>query len=385
MTTVNEITPARLRELAASREGHGKVLSLYVNLDPTAFATRPARATEINSVLDEAERAVRDDERLTHDERVGLRSDLVLAREALTRNLDFDGARGLALFSGSGLFEMLRLPRPVPHHVAIGDAPHVEPLTRLGTGGLWWIALVDRRRARLLAGTPDGLVELWRVDDEIHGQHDQGGWSQARYQRSVDKEADDHLRGVGDELARRLRTVKIDGLLLGGSHETLAHFEALLHNDVARCVKGHFEADVWNSTADDVLAAARPVLEDLRRGADAELLERLAAGLGKDGRATAGLEATLAAVHERRVETLLVDEGLAAAGVRCPQCGWLGITAGAACPADGSATEPEPNVVETAIQATLLQDAQVRTLRRERPDDPEPLAQHEGIAAITRF
>jgi len=30
----------------------------------------------------------------------------------------------------------------------------------------------------------------------------------------------------------------------------------MLHPDVAKCLKGRFDADVWNSSADDVLAAA---------------------------------------------------------------------------------------------------------------------------------
>src|SRR6202011_4856744 len=50
-----EITSDRLRELAEARRTDGKVLSLYINLDPREFATPPARASAVNAVLDEAE------------------------------------------------------------------------------------------------------------------------------------------------------------------------------------------------------------------------------------------------------------------------------------------------------------------------------------------
>ena len=49
-----------LRRLAELRLDTPVVLSLYLNLDPSEFATPPARATAIRSLLDEAERCVRE-------------------------------------------------------------------------------------------------------------------------------------------------------------------------------------------------------------------------------------------------------------------------------------------------------------------------------------
>jgi peptide subunit release factor 1 (eRF1) len=380
-----EITTDRLRELAETRAAHGKVLSLFVNLDPREFATPPARATEINAVLDDAERRLRtDDQQLTHDERVALKEDIQRVREMLEGSLDaFEGARGLAIFASGpvGLLEVLKLPRPVAQKVYIGDSPMLEPLARIGAGELWWVVLVDRRRARLLAGTVDGLVELWRVDDETSGRHDQGGWSQSRYQRSIDKEAEDHLRAVNEELLRRLRQTRIEGLLIGGPSETTSAFEALLHSDVKRWCRARFDVDVWNSNADAVLGAARPMLEQERAKRDEELFARLEEGLGRHDRAAAGLRDVLPAVHERRIDTLMVQEGFAAQGVRCPQCGWLGISAGAECPADGTHTEPVPNVVEAAVAAAYGQDAHVRFFS---PTE-QRLEKKGSIAAVLRF
>jgi peptide subunit release factor 1 (eRF1) len=378
-----EITTDQLRELAETRTPQGKVLSVFVNLDPREFATPPARATEISSVLDEAARAIRDQRGLTHAERVALDHDLERVRARLRNGLDTEGARGLAVFASepADLLEILKLPRPVAHKVAISDHPCVEPLARIGAGELWWLVLVDRRRVRLLAGTVDGVVELWRQDDDVPGQHDQGGLSQARYQRSVEKEVDDHLRAVDAELQRRMRATRIAGILLAGPRETVAHLEQMLHADVARCVKGRFDTDVWNTSADEVLRAARPLLEDLTAGRDRELLERVDEGLGTGGRAAAGLNDVLPAVHERRVDTLLVQDGFAAKGTRCPQCGWLGVSAGAQCPADGTMTEVVDNVVELALAAAFAQDARVRYL----PVTETDLEQKGSIAALLRF
>ena len=383
MPVVNEITVDRLRRLAASREQHGKVLSLYVNLDPRSFASPPARDTEINAVLDEADRTLRDETRLSHGERESLKADLERAGTYLRRDLDANGARALAIFASGGgeTLEVLKLPRPVDHSVAIGEGPYLEPLARIGAREHWWVLLVDRRRARLLEGSLDGMAEVWRTEaDHMHDQHDQGGWSQARYQRSVDREVEGHLKAVADVVNRRHQeNGHVEGLLLGGPTETVPLLESFLPPELAKCVSGRVEVDVGNSSPDDVLRAAAPVLRELRSSRDRALIARLEEGLATDGRAAAKLGPVLQAVHERRVETLLVQEGFSAAGQRCPRCGRLSVDIGGACPVDGAVTEPIGDVVEAAIEETWTQDAAVRMLQ------DTDLEHHGCIAAVLRF
>ena len=68
-------------------------------------------------------------------------------------------------------------------------------------------------------------------------------------------------------------------------------------------------------------------LEDER---EASAMERLAEG----GRAALGLDETLPALNERRVETLLLEERFQMPGRVCPQCGSLYPENLTACPAD---------------------------------------------------
>jgi peptide chain release factor subunit 1 len=387
-----DITTDRLRELAETRSAQGKVLSVFINLDPREFATPRARATEISSVLDQASRTIRDLDGLTHGERVALNGDLERVRDSLINGADMEGARALAVFASqpAGLFEIHKLPRPVPHKVAIADHPVVEPLARLGTGELWWLVLVDRRHARLLTGSADGLVELWRTDEPISGvrtqagfrqSRDQGGHAEGRYERGIEKDVDDHLRRVGQEVRKRLEHAHIAGILVGGPVEPVARFEALLHADVARCLKGRFDVEVWNSNADEVLKSARGVLDELTARRDDELLERVQDGVAGAGRAVAGLKDVLPAVHERRIDTLVVQEGFTAKGVRCPACGWLGLSAGGQCPADGTMTEKVDNIVEVAVARAFGQDARVRFFPAVDP----AVEQLGSIAAVLRF
>jgi peptide chain release factor subunit 1 len=375
-----EIDPATLRRLSGLRPEGAKVLSLYLNLDPAEFATPPARETQVSSLLDEADRKVREQE-LGHDERRALGEDLGRVREFLRRGLPAEGARGLAVFcSGpADLFEVLKLPEPVAAAVIIDDSPWVEPLAALAHGETIAIALVNRRHARILRGTREALKEVEVIRDDTHGQHDQGGWSQPRYERSVDEEVAEHLRRSASALFTEYKRERFDRLLVGAPEELVGAFEQTVHPELRARLGGRVRVDVEHSRPEDVLAAAAEPLREADRAREREALDRLAEGLGRNSRAASGLADVLGALHERRVEILLYGEGLRAAGVQCPRCGWLGAQA-RACPVDGGPLEQRENIVENAVEAAILQSAEALAVRHHGD-----LARYGGIGAVLRF
>jgi peptide chain release factor subunit 1 len=379
----NDVTPERLRRLAGVRTGPAKVLSLFVNLDPREFATAPARDTELHSVLDRATRLAREAEGLSHAERESLNQDLERLRSELDGGgLDAKGAHGLAVFAASaaGLFEVLKLSRPVDHDPVIDDAPFLEPIAGLVDGGRWCVLLANRRTARLFSGTAAALDEVERFDDDVHGQHDQGGWSQARYQRSVEKEVADHLRHVAEVTFARVGQPPPEGLLVGAPQELVGYLEARLHPYLRERLAGRLEIDVEHTSAEEVRRAAAERIAAAARARQDAALGRLAEAFGTGGPSASGLVDVLEAVHEQRVGELLVDDGFTARGVVCPTCGWLGPPPASTCPAEGSATDPREDIVSVAIARAVSQSANVLVLR----DRPE-LASHGHIAAVLRF
>ena len=366
-----------LRRLAEIRLDRPVVLSLYLDLDPTEFATPPARATAVRSLLDEADRQVRDRRDLPHEERMDLRASLERARSVLEGDLPAEGAQGLAIFvaESAELFEVLKLPRPVPSRVFIGYSPLVGPLARLERRERWCVALVNRRDARILRGSPESLREVEQIHDEVFGQHDQGGWSQARYQRGIEKEKDDHLKHTVEALMKHFKRRPFERLIVGGPREVVADFESKLHQYLQERLAGRIEVDVEHSNPDEVLEAARPLLEELERTRELEALERL----GERG--VAGVEDVLPPLQERRVEILLLDEQFGGVpGVQCLVCGWLGLD-GDRCPADGSELIRLDDLTEAMIELSVQQAAELLPVRHERG----ALEAHGGAAALLRF
>lgn len=378
----NEITRERLRHLADLRPASGKVLSLYLNLDPSQFGTAQARRTEVNSVLNHAERLVRDDERLTHDERMALGADLERVREFLGNGFDVSGAESIAVFASSAadLFEVIKLPRPVDQDAVVDDVPHVEPLARIGVEDRWAVILASRRTGRILVGSRNALREVRRIESN-QPEIDQSDTFVTRDDGLERHAIAQHLKEVSGAALQHLAADGFEWVLVGASQDLVHEVEARLHPDVARRVVGRVDVEIERSTPDTVLAAAVPQMDwHARRRQDAAL-RLLSERLAKGTAAVAGLEAVLEAANERRLEALTLDAGLRAAGARCPRCGWLGLPPAAdACPADGATLEPVRDIVEAAVERAIAQSATVHVLE----DRPE-LGPHGGIAALLRF
>ena len=288
---------------------------------------------------------------------------------------------GLALFASgpAELFEVVKLPEPVPMAVCIDDSPWVTPLVGLTRREQLCVALVNRRHARIFRGDREALTEVEKLRDDVHGQHDQGGWSQARYERAIDEEVADHLRRAAAAVHSEYRARRFDRLLVGAPEELVAAFEQTLHPEPRDRLVGRVRVDVEHSRPEDVLEAAREPLLEADRAREREALDRLAEGVGRHSRAAAGLADVLEALHERRVEVLLYAEGFSAAGVQCPRCGWLGVE-DQACPVDGGPVERRDSILESAIEAAVLQSAETLAVRHH--EDLGPLG---GIGALLRF
>jgi peptide subunit release factor 1 (eRF1) len=382
---INELRENRLRELARIRPGDARVLSVFLNLDPSEFAAPPARATEISSVIDDASRRVRESDGLSHDAKKALLEDVKRA-DAFLRDFSPKGAHGLALFAcgPADLFEAIRLPRPIETRAVIDDSPFVEPLVHsVAAADAWLVVLVNRQVGRILRGDGEQLEELDVIEDDVHGQHSQGGWSQARYQRSVDEDVQDHLKKVADAVFVHFKQRSFQHVLLGGPAETLTDFEGKLHAYVQEKLAGRIDVDVENTPPDGVRDAARPKIEELGRASEREALDLVREGVSKRSRGAAGIDAVLAALNERRVEKLLLSPNFTVPGCSCPQCGSVYSQNGGKCPADGAELDCRDDVVESAVHLALEQSAGVLVVRAE--DHAAELRGHGGIAAVLRF
>lgn len=244
----------------------------------------------------------------------------------------------------------------------------------------WCALLVSHRASRIFAGTRDRFAEAEHARDDVHRHHEQGGWSQARYQRGVETEVDRHIRDACALLSDHLTREPFEHLLLGGPQELHHRVEHELSPDLRARLAGSFEIDVERAGADEVTRRATPLIEAAERSREQHALQRLEDGLAPSGHGVVGVDEVLEALNERRVAVLLVEHGHAVPGYVCPECGRLS-TGPEPCPLDGASPRRQDDIVPDAIASALAEDAEVLAVRHLR----EQLAAHGSIAALLRF
>ena len=150
---------------------------------------------------------------------------------------------------------------------------------------------------------------------------------------------------------------------MGAPTELRHDLEGRLHADVRERLVGFVDVDVEHASPDDVQRAAATAMEQEERRRERETLDRLIEGSRSGGRGAAGIDEVLAALNERRVEILLLEDGFRAPGAVCSTCDWVAAIEGGECPVDGGRLEPRDDVVENAIELALTQAAEVMVVR----------------------
>jgi peptide chain release factor subunit 1 len=376
------ITWDELRDLAAFEAAKGCAISLYLDLDPRVSPTAGDASIRLNSLLDEGAKADGANKRaLTHDQRLALRADFERIRSYFSSEFSRDGAHGLAVFTATmdNIWRPLPLTESVPDDVRVGRQLYLAPLVPLvgrGEGAL--VVVLSREEGafyRLRAGR---LEEFADLHDDQPRRHDQGGWSQSRFQRHVDKLAEEHLRAVAEELDRLVRRLRGPQVIVVAPEDAQAEFSNLLSQDARAAIVGWTHAKA-RAPASELLAAATPVLENWRAEREQSVVERWRDEAGRNGRASGGWADTLAAASDGRVETLLFQDGVDRQAFQCPACGRVAAEAGK-CPLDGTSLEPHEGGLDLAVHQTLAHGGTVWAVRSR-----QDLHAVEGIGALLRY
>jgi peptide chain release factor subunit 1 len=382
MDVAGTITWDRLRELAEFRADKGCAVSLYLSLDPREVPTAADVETRQNSLLDVADRVLEARKSsLGRDQRDALKGDLERIRGWFDDGFDRNGLRGIAVFAAGldNFWSTLPLPDPVGDEVKIAGELYLAPLVRLaGRADPVFVAAVGRERGEVFKLRGGQLVEIADDTEDVPGRHDQGGWSQARYERHIDEIVERHWRRVADTLDKCVRKLRGARVVLVGGDDMRSEFEEILSNEVKNCLIGWTTAEA-HADASQLLEAARPVLDEWWSKRESELLDRWREEAGKHGRATTGWEQTLEAASDARVELLLVQDGVDEPAYQCPNCGRAQLTNGS-CPLDGTTLEQRDGAFDLAVHQTLTHGGTVQVIRDRR--DLEPVG---GVGALLRF
>jgi peptide chain release factor subunit 1 len=368
------LTEDVVRGLAARRAGSAPVISCYLDVD----GRRRPRFADVTRSL---ERMVRDAKARANGT-PSVHRDLKRIEDHVRAGLDRSGVRGLAMFSCSddALWQVFALPVPVRDQLVVNHSPSVRQLeVVLDQHERFGMLLADRQRARMLVFELGELVEsAERFDQLPRGDDDDHSVRRDRLKDHAAAHVAAHLRHAADVAFSVFQDRPFDRLVLGAPEDIATELTAVLHPYLRARLEARCSIPVTASD-DEIRTAAAEVEAAVERRKEAETVDRLRDAVGAGRRGVAGLRPTLAALGERRVDTLLVSAGYVTEGWRCASCGVLAAV-GPTCPVCSSAMEEAEDVVEEAIQEALTQSCRVEVC-----EDNADLDVMGRIGALLRY
>jgi peptide chain release factor subunit 1 len=347
------ITEEAIRSLAGFKGEGAPVTSCYVDVDGSRYVRWQDVVHSVQPLLREAQARYGSDGSVAADlERIG---------ELVRGGVDRGRTRGLAIFSCSAddFWRVVELPVPVRNQVVVNHSPAVRQLeVVVDEFERFGLLLADRQRARVLVYELGELVESDELFDALPRDEDHD--TSRRPEKTQSHRAESvliHLRHAAEAAFRVFQDRGFERLVIGAPDDIANELEAVLHPYLRERVEARCAISVGASD-EEIRGAALAVEAEVERRKEAEAVARLRDEVGAGRRGVAGLDDTLRALVERRVETLLVSSGFAHEGWRCPACAYIG-RVGRTCPVCSAAMTAVDDVVEEAIEEALTQSCEV--------------------------
>ncbi len=365
------LTETNLKELLGYQAKH-PVLSVYLNTDPSE-GSADAYKLRLRSMLKD----------------VDLPKDVSAVETYFDREFDWSG-RSVAVFSCApeDFFRAYPLAVSVRDRVRIDDHPHFKPLADLlDSYGGYGVALVDKQGARLFYFHLGELREQEGIVGESVRRTKRGGASAVAGRRGgvagqtnyAEEVAERNMREAVEFANHFFADNNVRRILVGGTEDNIALFRALLPKSWQSLIVGTFPMSMTASKV-DVLERAMEIGRQAEHRQKVRLVEAVITSAAKGRGGVLNLDDTLGAVHEGRIQTLVIREGYRAPGFQCGGCEYLTAYQLETCPFCGSTFAKIPDAVEMAVRKAMQKGSEVEVLQQD-----QVVKGFENIGALLRY
>ncbi len=353
------------------------IVSVSVNIDPRLGYERGQPAKKFKSAYSRARRNAD-------------AGDLAVLEREHDKVLDFLGqaprGRGVIIYSSTpdDIWEVQPLDVMVPSQVSVGIYPDIALLVQvMEEYPRMAVLMLDGGDARIYSAEQGSDSESERESTDLPNRHAQGGWAQARYERHVEFHHAMHLKSVAEKLEGMYEERPFDRLVIVGAERASKEMEALLPADLRRRLIGHLTADFKQESDSELLDRARALREKDERASELALVDRIIELTDAKGKGALGIDDTIEALIEGRVDTLVVAEGVTKEGTVCLQCDYFAAHSFSRCPACAqSDVEQLPDAIEQAIEYAIGHGSHVNIALGEART---MLLSRGGIGALLRY
>jgi peptide chain release factor subunit 1 len=300
----------RIRRLAEIESTDAPVLSIYLDLRPQATGEDPARRTSL-TVLRDRLRQIEDTLPARGPAAESLRADTERIWELLD-SAEVQSIDGVAIHAchAREVWEVTQANVAFDTAVSAGPTADLYQLARLlDEHETSVVVLVDTSTCRFFVTRRGGLFEREGPDEDPaeHSRHDQGGWSQARFQRHIKEQDKRFAKEVAAALAALIERESAQRLVLAGDERAIAALDEQLPRKVQEMV-AHVERIDIDAERDEVAEEVRPLLAAIEKAQGESAADRALAGIRAGDLGAGGIEPVMRALEMGQVLELVIDE-----------------------------------------------------------------------------
>jgi len=364
-------TDRDLKELLSFKANH-PVLSVYLNTEPSQGNTEELKL-RLRSMLKDVDSP----------------QDIEVIMRYFEHEHDWLG-RSVVVFScePENWLKTYSLAVPLRNRARIGNRPYVKPLVDLlDSYGGYGVVLIDKQAARLFYFHLGSLYEEADVLGKSVRRTKRGGGSQATGRRGGiagqtdygEEIAERNMRDAVEVATHFFSENNVRRILIGGTDDNVAQFRNMLPKAWQSLIVGSFPVSM-TANHNEILERAMKVGQEAEIRHEAQLAGQVVTSAAKGKGGVIGLEDTLNAVKEGRVQLLLIRDGYKEPGKRCQNCGFLSARSMVICPYCGGELDSITDTVELAVRNVIRSGGEVEVMHRD-----QVVAGFDQIGALLRY
>lgn len=271
------------------------------------------------------------------------------------------------------------LPQPVKSQTHVENSAFIRPLLfLLDQYERYAVIVANSNTAHFFIVGMGEIEESTEFISDIPQRTDKGGWAQKRYERRFDNAVERYVERVCKHATKHIEKTDVKRVVLGGDSDILYLFKKKLPDHLQKMVVGSIAAKT-NESTHEILERTLSVAAEAERADEKRAVNELKNALAHQGKAVAGVEDTIRAVNEKRVEKMILIKGFHLTGSLCNNCNTLSLPI-RNCPNCQAFTKPVEDIFENASELVFLEDGTI-----EFVDDHPDLIAMGNVGAILRF
>ncbi len=266
---------------------------------------------------------------------------------------------------------------PSENLLVVDSSPYIKPIVKMmDEYDNYGLVLINSHKAKIYIVSAGKIEHEKNVSKTIMSKHKKGGWSQARFQRIRKGAINQFLKEAAEDTEKIFLKDKINKIVVAGPGEAKIWFKEHLPKSIQDKIIDIID-ESFHEMEPEIISDAGMVIKKDEEAEKKEILDMLKKELLKNGLAVHGIEETIKAAEEEKIDVLLVGNKMKIRGWKCERCNVIGIGIKQRCPYCGHETT-SVDVVEEVIELAERSDARIEFFNGE-------LKKFGGIAALLRY